>query len=271
MRFHALSRLDGGDLDGVHLMWSPPWPTGHSLDGFTIFRRDARGDKSRHCFDLSVSQLSEARTQGFVTTTDALVSAYSRDRDRPSGLWTYRAELVRRHSEIEVTAPDARAAFAGTADGTIIAGAAFSGTSVTLRGSGIAIVWVVTDNPKHPVRVCGDTPSAREWSNEKPIITGLQVPFSSVNGAVGSPADGRALAATRADPEPLDGDFDDVTRYANAALERPGGSPRCASCRSGLVRAATRGTCRPTDSPPHRRSWRPGGGAGDSRTSTGMT
>ncbi len=225
IRFHGISRLDGGDLDGIHLLWSPPSPTGHSLDGFTIFRRDARGENPRHCFEVSVGQLSEARSQGFVTIEDALVWAGSRDRENATAMWTYRAELVRRHSEVEVTAPDARAAFVGTADGTVIAGAAFTGTSVTLRGSGIAIVWIVTDNPKHPLRICGDTPSEREWSNEKPIVSNLQVPFSSVNGAVGSPADGRALAAARADPEPLDGDFDDVTRHANAALERPGGVP----------------------------------------------
>jgi hypothetical protein len=225
IRFHGISRLDGGDLDGIHLLWSPPSPTGHSLDGFTIFRRDARGEYPRHCFEVSVGQLSEARSHGFVAIEDALVWADSRNRENATAMWTYRAELVRRHSEVEVTAPDAQAAFVGTADGTVIAGAAFTGTSVTLRGSGIAIVWIATDNPKHPLWICGDTPSEREWSNEKPIVSNLQVPFSSVNGAVGSPADGRALAAARADPEPLDGDFDDVTRHANAALERPGGVP----------------------------------------------
>lgn len=225
IRFHGISRLDGGKVDGIHLLWSPPWPTGHSLDGFTIVRREARGEKFRHCVDLSVSQLSEARTQGFVAIADALVWADSRDRERPTSLWTYRAELVRRHSIVEVTSANARAAFAGTGDGTIIAGAAFAGPSVTLHGSEIAIVWIVTDNPKAPVRVCGDVPSEREWANEQPIVKNLQVPFSSVNPAVGSAADGRAVAATRADPEPLNGDFDDVTRYANAALARPGGVP----------------------------------------------
>lgn len=224
MRFHGISRLDGGKLDGIHLLWAPPWPTGHSLDGFTIFRRDARGEKSQHCLDLSVTQLSDARTAGYLALPDALVWA---EANTPGGArsWTYRAELVRRHSIVTVTAGHARAAFIGTSDGTVIGGATFTGSSVTLRGSDIAIVWLVTDDLKSSAQICGDQPNDSEWAEERAIVKNLQVPFASVNPTVASLADGRSLAASRAEPEPFDGDFAEVTRYADAALRRPGGVP----------------------------------------------
>jgi hypothetical protein len=224
IRFHAISHGDGGDLDGIHLLWSPPWPTGHSLDGFTIYRRDARGEKGQHCVELTPSALADARTAGYVALPDALVWADAQHPDDPtSSLWSYRAELTRRHSVVTVTASRARAAFVGTADGAIIGGAAFTGPTVTLRGSAIAIVWVVTDHRESSVIVCGDVPSDREWSNERPLVENLQVPFAAVNPDVGSTADGRTLADTRAAPEPFARDFEEVTGYATAALTRPGG------------------------------------------------
>jgi hypothetical protein len=226
IRFHGISRLDGGKTDGIHLLWAPPYPTGHSVDGFTIFRRTSRGEKSQFCFDLTVSQLSDARGAGFLALPDALVWASAdRPEDPNHALWTYRIELTRRHSEVTVSASSAKAAFAGTVDGTVIAGVAFSGTSVTLRGSAIAVVWLVTDVVKSGARICGDLPSAREWGHEKPIVKELQVPFGTVNPSVGSTADGRALAESRSFPEALVGDFDEVSRYANAALARPHGVP----------------------------------------------
>lgn len=223
IRFHAISRIDGGKLDGIHLLWSPPWPTGHSLDGFTIFRRDARGEEAQHCIDLTPSALADARAHGYLALPDAVVWADAQDPGDPvHSLWTYRAELTRRHSVVTVTATHARAAFIGTADGAVIGGAAFSGPTVTLRASAIAIVWVVAEYPEESVMICGDMPSDEDWSNERPLVKNLQVPFGTVNPDVGSPADGRVLAVARAAPEPFVGDFEDVTRYADAALARPG-------------------------------------------------
>ena len=226
IRLHGISRLDGGKVDGIHLLWSPPWPTGHSIDGFTIYRRDAREESAQQCFDLTATQLSDARAAGFIALSDALVWASAdRPEDRQHALWTYRIELVRRHSAVTVTAANAKAAFAGTDDGTVIAGALFNGPEVTLRGSAIGIVWLVTADPKASARLCGDAPHDREWAGETPIVKDLQVPFASVNPSVASPSDGRVLAETRAAPEPLAGDFDEVSRYADAALSRPGGVP----------------------------------------------
>ena len=226
IRFHAISRLEGNDLDGVHLLWSPPFPAGHSIDGFTIFRRGARREMEQFCAEFDVSTLAEARNRGLVTTPDATLWADAEDPADPQHTtWTYRVELARRHSVITVTAPAARAAFAGTPDGAVIAGVAFTGPMVTLHGTNIGVVWVVTANPKNGMRVCGDDPSEREWVGEDVIVKDLQVPFEVVNPDVTSAADGRALAESRAQPEPLDGDFDEVSRYANAALARPASAP----------------------------------------------
>ncbi len=225
IRFHAISRLDGDALDGVHLLWSPPFPSGHSLDGFTIYRRDSHGVKrEQHCIDVDVSMLAEVRSRGVLWTPDATVWADAKDPADPLHTeWTYRVVLVRRHSVVTVTAPQAKAAFAGTANGAVIAGSDFADPSVTLRGSDIGIVWVVTANPKEGFRVCGDDDS--DWSDAQPIVKNLQVPFAAVNADVTSAADGLALARSRALPESLDGDFDEVSGYANAALARPAGAP----------------------------------------------
>lgn len=225
IRFHAISRLDGGDLDGVHLLWSPPYPAGHSLDGFTIHRRDARQEKEQHCFELSVSQLADARQRGVVATGDATTWAQQNRSDEQQERWTYRVELRRRHSEITVTAPGAEVAFAGTADGAVMTAQVFASDSVTLRGSDMGLLWIVTERHEPGLRICGDEPSARDWVEERPIVKDLQVPFETVNPDVASTADGRALAEQRALPESLDGDLDEVSRYANAALARPDGAP----------------------------------------------
>ena len=111
--------------------------------------------------------------------------------------------------------------FIGTADGAVIGGAMFAGATVTLHATAIAIVWVVTGDRREPVIICGDVPSDRGWDNGGAIVENLQVPFSAVNAIVGSAADGQALAAARADPEPLAGDFDELSRFAD--LARPGG------------------------------------------------
>ena len=227
IRFHAISRLDGDVLDGIHLLWSPPFPAGHSLDGFTIYRRDARGErKDTYCFDVDVRMLADLRSRGVLWSPDATLWADAKDPSDPlHTTWTYRLELVRRHSAVTVTAPGARAAFAGTADGAVVTGEVLSGTSVTLRASDIGIVWVVTDNPKEGLRVCGDVPPEGAWTDQAPIVKNLQVPFAAVNPAVTSSADGLVLASSRAHPELLDGDFEEVSRYANAALSRPAAAP----------------------------------------------
>ncbi len=226
IRFHAISRLEGGNLDGIHLLWSPPFPAGYSLDGFTIYRRPARGEKGMSCIDLSAQTLAEARNRGLVVTTGFRLWADAADpADLKNTLWTYRVELSNQYSMVTVTAPAARASFVGTPDGTVTAGAAFTAPAVTLHGSGIGIVWVVTDDAKQEIRICGDVPDERRWAGVDPLVKNLQVPFETVNPDVGSAADGLALAEARALPETLSGDFSEVSRYANAALARPVGAP----------------------------------------------
>lgn len=225
IRFHAISRREGGEYDGVHLLWSPPYPAGHSLDGFTIFRRESSREKDA-CFALSPSVLAAARSAGHVTIPEAVV--WSRDessRDGRRTRWTYRIELVRRHSAVTVSGGPANAVFAGLADGTVIAGIDFTGSAVTLHGTDIGVIWIVTETTKSEFRVCGNLVDESAWRTARAIVKNLQVPFASVNTAVTTNDDGRALAKDRAQPDIFDGDFDEVSRYANAALARPDGVP----------------------------------------------
>ena len=64
LTLHGISRLEGGAHDGIHLLWSPPYPTGHSLDGFTVFRRASKGRDKQQCWDITAAALSEARNLG---------------------------------------------------------------------------------------------------------------------------------------------------------------------------------------------------------------
>jgi hypothetical protein len=64
LTLHGISRLEGGAHDGIHLLRSPPWPTGHSLDGFTIYRRPAQQRDKRQCRDVPTTALAEARKAG---------------------------------------------------------------------------------------------------------------------------------------------------------------------------------------------------------------
>ncbi|MEM9549682.1 MAG: hypothetical protein AAGA05_00820, partial [Pseudomonadota bacterium] len=59
------------------------------------------------------------------------------------------------------------------------------------------------------------------WEDAKTIVEGLQMPFRAVNPDVSTPDDEFTLAKTLAEPEPIDGAFEDISQYANAALSRP--------------------------------------------------
>ncbi|MGV3708053.1 MAG: hypothetical protein ACO1Q7_04370 [Gemmatimonas sp.] len=226
IRLHAISRRDGGEHDGIHLLWSPPFPSGHSLDGFTVYRRDALGRKDQHCFALSMAQLEQARTHGHVTVADATIWARpDANSSANRGRWTYRVVLNRRHSQITVSGGPALAVFAGLADGTVIAGTGFVAPSVTLRGSDIGVLWLVSDNTKNEFQICGDVLRESAWNGARVIVKNLQVPFASVNSALSSVSDEQALAKNRAEPDALAGEFDEISRYANAALVRPDGVP----------------------------------------------
>ena len=226
IRFHAISRREGDQHDGIHLLWSPPYPAGHSLDGFTIFRRESKREQDLFCFTLSPSVLATARSVGHVDIPEGIVwSRADQSGDKRRTRWTYRVALVRRHSVVTVSGGPAKAVFGGLGDGTVIAGVDFTGSTVTLHGTEIGIVWIVTESAKAEFRICGDVVHDRSWRDARVIVKNLQVPFASVNISVTTNNDGRALAKDRAQPDTFDGDFDEVSRYANAALARPDGVP----------------------------------------------
>jgi hypothetical protein len=53
----GISRLDGSDGDGIHLLWAPPPTAGYSVDGWDIQRRKASGKPEVHCQALSATEL----------------------------------------------------------------------------------------------------------------------------------------------------------------------------------------------------------------------
>ncbi len=223
---HGISRLEGGLHDGIHLLWSPPYPTGHSLDGFTIFRRSSQGNKQRQCLDVSIDALSEARTRGVTHVGTFTIWARPRGGKADDTFeWTYRIDLGQTTALVELSGPGGVCAFAARVDGTVVDGRSFEADRCTLRGAGITTVWVAVKSLKASFKVCLEAPDERSWLGAKPIVERLQVPFRSVNSALASEADEAALAAARAAPDPLRGTFSQLSQYANLALQRPDGIP----------------------------------------------
>ncbi|WP_036260399.1 hypothetical protein [Methylocapsa aurea] len=220
--FHAISELSGGKLDGIHLLWSPPFPTGHALEGFTIERRVAERPDGSHCFSLAPADLDRARRLGVLPLPDATVWATPNNQVEPlKGSWTFRCDLVRRRDTVDIAASQGIAAFAARADGKVVAARTFSGGACRLAAADIATVWFVLKTIDAPVRICGDLRDKVVWDGAKTIVSGLQMPFRAVNPSLASVNDEHQQAIAQATPEDIDGAFDDLSRYANAALRRP--------------------------------------------------
>lgn len=223
---HAVSELSGGERDGIHLIWSPPFPTGHSLDGFTIERRVAERPDGSQCFTLSIDDLDRVRRLGVLPLPDATVWATPGEQQAPDkGNWTLRCDLVRTHASVDIAASLGVAAFAARADGKVVDGRGFSGSACHLRGARIAVVWVVVKSLKAAVRICGERRDTPVWDGVKIIVKGLQMPFHAADPGLATLADEQERAKLQAKPDPLDGAFDDLTRYANVALSRPFAAP----------------------------------------------
>ena len=221
LRFHGISRRDGGDLDGIHLLWSPPYPTGYCLDGFTIERRRVDEQERFRCFDINPIDFQRARDQGFTDILDARIWASPTDQLNPSSApWSCRVELRATHHDLRLNSPDALCAFAARADGTVVDGRSFTGMSCRLTGAGIAVVWIITNTPKSEIKICGDEAGLKDWENARELVKSLQVPFRNVNPATPGLTEEQQLAKHRAEPESLDGDFTEVSRYGNAAYSR---------------------------------------------------
>jgi hypothetical protein len=56
--FHAVSKLDGSDSDGIHLLWSPPLPAGYSMTGFDIQCKPHADKGELHCHTLTPNELA---------------------------------------------------------------------------------------------------------------------------------------------------------------------------------------------------------------------
>ena len=223
--FHAVSELSGGKLDGIHLIWSPPFPTGHALEGFTIERRLGERPDGSHCFSLASADLDRARRLGVLFLPDATVWATPNNQVEPlKGPWTFRVDLAQRHDTVDIAASQGLAGFAARADGKVIAARAFSGGACRLAGADIATVWVVLKTIDAPVQICGDLRDRAVWDGAKVIVAGLQMPFQAVNPSLASVDDEHQRAIEQAQPEGVGGVFDDLSRYANVALRRPFGS-----------------------------------------------
>ena len=50
---NAISRLEGSQQDGIHLLWVPPYAAGYSVRGFDIQRRTARPKPEIDCLALT--------------------------------------------------------------------------------------------------------------------------------------------------------------------------------------------------------------------------
>ena len=221
LAFHAISRQDGGDQDGIHLIWTPPYPTGYALNGFTVERRVFEDQESFKCFVISPGDFDRARNQGFTDIVEGRIWATPTDPDAPaSAPWSYRIELRQTHHDLLLSSTDAIAAFAARADGTVVEGRSFVSSGCRLQGPNMAILWIVTPNPYAPIQICGAETGHVGWEGAEVIARDIQVPFHVVNPATPDVDAEKAMAHARAAPDGLDGDYNEVSRYGNAAYRR---------------------------------------------------
>lgn len=71
---HAISHQEGGEADGIHLLWAPPRFAGYSVGGFDIWRRESRQQGEPTCYDLTPGNLTALRTGLRADTPPALIS-----------------------------------------------------------------------------------------------------------------------------------------------------------------------------------------------------
>lgn len=224
--FHAISELSGGEQDGIHLVWSPPFPTGHSIDGFTIERRVAERPDGTLCFTLSIEDLDRARRLGVLELPDATVWATPLEQGAPEkGNWTVRCDLASTHAGVDIAADLGVVGFAARAGGKVVDGRSFAGSACHLRGNSITTVWVVLKSLKDEVRICGERRDQPEWAGVTTVVKGVQMPFRAVDPGLATVADEQARAEFQARPDPIVGAFDDLSRYANASLLSPFADP----------------------------------------------
>jgi hypothetical protein len=69
----AVSRKDGSNADGIHLLWTAPYATGYSVEGFDIQRRLSRYKPRIDCYTLTPSDLGVLHRDYRVETPIALV------------------------------------------------------------------------------------------------------------------------------------------------------------------------------------------------------
>jgi hypothetical protein len=73
--FAGVSRLDGGNEDGIHLLWGLPGTAAWALDGFDIQRRAARRRKPQErCFELTQAMLSVLQAERRLEIPGAVVT-----------------------------------------------------------------------------------------------------------------------------------------------------------------------------------------------------
>lgn len=64
----AISRLDGQDQDGIHLLWAPPYPAGFSVDGFDIDRLEGALEYEVDCHRLTPEEMQTLHQDHAVST-----------------------------------------------------------------------------------------------------------------------------------------------------------------------------------------------------------
>ncbi|MEM9550574.1 MAG: hypothetical protein AAGA05_05330, partial [Pseudomonadota bacterium] len=164
-RFHAISSLGDKVPDGIHLLWSPPYPTGHAIEGYRIQRRDSQREAEEVCFTLSPFELDRARRQGFLRITEGDLWIGPHDPQTPDNPpWVLRVEINDPAPVVTITSPNGIAAFAATG-GKVSDAQLFSSGTCRLRGHDIATLWIVVADLANAVTICRDVVFETGWED----------------------------------------------------------------------------------------------------------
>jgi hypothetical protein len=230
----AVSRLDGGQYDGIHLLWTPPARAGYSLDGFDIQRRLAREVGKPDCVTLSQEELAQLHAQFRLETAIAslaLRNARWPESVKPSICLTYTIDFRDTMRDVEV-GTDIPFFGIGFLRGKAVAAVA-STTRARFISRIVDRVMLYTRAQVGELLICHFSlpkadDEAAEWATEPYLARNLQLPVRAADPALASTgeelrlAQSRLLGAERVDAFA----FSEVAQTLNGCIDAlPGTSP----------------------------------------------
>lgn len=255
---HAVSRIDGGAADGVHLLWFPPLPGAYSVDGFDILRRESVGKAGLTCHELTKQEHETLRRSLRVDTPIGDIglrkTVFAPEQVRPpdeakgrerkaspnskQDAVVVEIDLRGRFQFVSVSVSGAWALGIAWRGAEAVASAwsrqAFGEQALAWPGRSVDRVSIYLPTQPRMLRVCREDESWREksdaaWGGARAVASGLQMPLRRIDPALGGRADelSRARGRLIAGESMADDHFGHVSAIMNATVVAARGLSEC--------------------------------------------